>query len=203
MTDRLERRTAPSTASSSNTASARGAEEFTAERTAFIAELKPASWSVTSYARSTERTRIGAGQRAGILFGRERFGLSNEEVDLADEIVTFPVNPAFASLNIAQAVLLMSYEWMKSGLGEGAAPRFSAPEIVPAEKDVLYRFFAHLEGSLDATGYFFPPEKREVFVHNLRNMLTRAGFSAPELSTLHGVIRSLDRGPKKPSGEGE
>ena len=149
------------------------------------------------------RARIGSGQKAGILFGRERFGLSNEEVDLADEIVTFPVNPAFASLNIAQAVLLMSYEWMKSGLEEGAAPRFSAPEVVPAEKDILYRFFTHLEGSLDVTGYFFPPEKREVMVHNLRNMLTRAGFSAPELSTLHGVLRSLDRGPKKTAGDSE
>ncbi|ALN73137.1 RNA methyltransferase [Aureimonas sp. AU20] len=139
------------------------------------------------------RTRISGGQKAGILFGRERFGLSNEEVDLADEIVTFPVNPAFASLNIAQAVLLMSYEWMKSGLGEGAAPRFTAPEIVPAEKEILYRFFAHLEGSLDGAGYFFPPEKREVMVHNLRIMLTRAGFSGPELSTLHGVLRSFER----------
>ena len=69
--------------------------------------------------RSWRRRRCArasaAGERTGILFGRERFGLSNEEVALADEIVTFPVNPAFASLNIAQAVLLMSYEWMKSG----------------------------------------------------------------------------------------
>ena len=149
------------------------------------------------------RARIGSCQKAGILFGRERFGLSNEEVDLADEIVTFPVNPAFASLNIAQAVLLMSYEWMKSGLDENAAPRFSAPEIAPAEKDNLYRFFDHLEGSLDAAGYFFPPAKREVMVHNLRIMLTRAGFSGPELSTLHGVLRSLDRKAMKSAGEGE
>ena len=144
-------------------------------------------------AAAEARSRVRAGQKAGILFGRERFGLSNEEVDLADEIVTFPVNPAFASLNIAQAVLLMSYEWMKSGLEADAAPRFTAPEIVPAEKDVLYRFFDHLEGSLDDAGYFFPPEKREVMVHNLRLMLTRPGFSAPELSTLHGVLRSLAR----------
>ncbi|MEM1364450.1 MAG: RNA methyltransferase, partial [Pseudomonadota bacterium] len=61
------------------------------------------------------RARTDAGQKAGILFGRERIGLLNEEIALADEIVTFPVNPAFASLNIAQAVLLMSYEWMNSG----------------------------------------------------------------------------------------
>lgn len=144
-------------------------------------------------AAATLRVRMDAGQHGGILFGRERFGLSNEEVDLADEIVTFPVNPAFASLNIAQAVLLMSYEWMRSGLEEGAAPRFVAPEVPPAGKDDLYRFFAHLEGSLDDRGYFFPPAKRDVMVHNLRTMLTKAGFTEPELRTLRGVIRSLDR----------
>ncbi|RIY03614.1 RNA methyltransferase [Aureimonas flava] len=138
------------------------------------------------------RARIHADQPAGILFGRERFGLSNEEIDLADEIVTFPVNPAFASLNIAQAVLLMSYEWMKSGLEEGAAPRFTAPELVPAPKDDLYRFFDHLETSLDTTNFFFPPEKREAMVHNLRVMMTRAGFSEPELRMLRGVLRAFD-----------
>src|SRR6185312_6329902 len=75
------------------------------------------------------RGRTAAGERTGILFGRERFGLSNEEVGLADEIVTFPVNPAFASLNIAQAVLLMSYEWMKSGFDAETATPFSGPEM--------------------------------------------------------------------------
>ena len=73
------------------------------------------------------RSRFIAGQRTGIMFGRERFGLSNEEISLADEIVTFPVNPAFASLNIAQAVLLMSYEWMKSGLESETDTAFAGP----------------------------------------------------------------------------
>ena len=73
-----------------------------------------------------------AGQRTGILFGRERFGLYNDEVGLADEIVTFPVDPAFSSLNIAQAVLLMSYEWMKSGLEDETDTNFSSPEMPPA-----------------------------------------------------------------------
>lgn len=139
------------------------------------------------------RRRFETDQPSGILFGRERFGLSNEEVDLADEIVTFPVNPAFASLNIAQAVLLMSYEWMKSGLGENAAPRFQAPDVMQAGKDDLYRFFEHLEATLDEAGYFFPPAKRDTMVHNLRTMMTRAGFSEPELRTLRGVLRTLER----------
>jgi tRNA/rRNA methyltransferase len=148
------------------------------------------------------RTRISNGQASGILFGRERFGLSNEEVDRADEIVTFPVNPAFASLNIAQAVLLMSYEWMKSGQAEGQGPRFQAPDIVPAEKQHLYRLFDHLEGTLDRAGYFFPPEKKEAMVHNLRTMLTRPGFSEPEIRALHGVLRSLERHQMR-TGDGE
>ncbi len=139
------------------------------------------------------RVRMEAGQGCGILFGRERFGLSNEEVDLADEIVTFPVNPAFASLNIAQAVLLMSYEWMRSGTPFGGRPRFFAPDMAPADKSDLFRLFEHLEGALEGTGYFFPPEKRDTMIHNLRNMLTRAQFSEPEIRALRGVIRALTR----------
>ncbi|KAA0971259.1 RNA methyltransferase [Aureimonas fodinaquatilis] len=139
------------------------------------------------------RERMEAQHGCGILFGRERFGLSNEEVDLADEIVTFPVNPAFASLNIAQAVLLMSYEWMKSGTLFEGRPRFYAPVINTAGKEDLFRLFDHLESALDETGYFFPPEKRDVMVHNLRNMLTRASFSDTEVRALRGVIRAFEK----------
>ena len=79
------------------------------------------------------RTRFRAGQKTGILFGRERTGLTNEEIALADELVTFPVNPAFASLNLAQAVLLMSYEWMKSGLASVEDTPFDALPQRPAK----------------------------------------------------------------------
>ncbi|MFD2238543.1 RNA methyltransferase [Aureimonas populi] len=145
------------------------------------------------------RARMEAGQAAGILFGRERFGLSNEEVDLADEIVTFPVNPAFASLNIAQAVLLMSYEWMRSGEELAGRPRFDAPAAPPADKADLYRLFDHLESALEERGYFFPAERRAPLTHNLRNMLTRPGFSAQEISALHGVLRALRKAPRDAS----
>ncbi|KQT86408.1 RNA methyltransferase [Aurantimonas sp. Leaf443] len=148
-------------------------------------------------ANATLRARIGAGESCGILFGRERFGLSNEEVGLADEIVTFPVDPAFASLNIAQAVLLMSYEWRSGLLGEAAGPRFTAPPAPQAKKEDLQSFFAHLESSLEAAGYFYPPEKREVLAQNLRTMLTKAAFSEPELRSLRGVIRSFDHAAAK------
>ncbi|WP_185982775.1 RNA methyltransferase [Aureimonas mangrovi] len=140
------------------------------------------------------RERMGQGEGTGILFGRERFGLSNEEVDLADEIVTFPVNPAFASLNIAQAVLLMSYEWMRASGAAGGRPRVESPPEPPAPKEDLFRLFAHLEGELDETGYFFPPERRPALVHNLRNLLTRAELTEGEVHALRGVIRSLRRG---------
>ncbi len=144
------------------------------------------------------RARIGAGQAAGILFGREKYGLSNHELGLADEIVTFPVDPNFASLNIAQAVLLMSYAWTIAGSQPGTEAgssdllRFAAPEAPQASKSDLHRLLEHLETSLDRNGYFFPEHKREVLAQNLRTMLTKAGFSEPEVRTLRGVIRSFD-----------
>lgn len=149
------------------------------------------------------RARGHAGQRTGILFGRERFGLYNEEVALADEIVTFPVNPEFASLNIAQAVLLMSYEWMRSGLESETETAFSAPAVVPAEKEHLHGLLAHLEAALDARGYFRPAAKKPKMLDNLRAVLTRPGFGLAEIKVLRGVVASLDYfSPRQPRGAG-
>ncbi|MER9016850.1 RNA methyltransferase [Mesorhizobium sp. M0898] len=149
------------------------------------------------------RARQRAGQRTGILFGRERFGLYNDEVGLADEIVTFPVDPAFSSLNIAQAALLMSYEWMKSGLEDETRTNFSGPEMPPATKEELHGLFAYLEGALEARGYFRPAAKKPKMVDNLRAVLTRPGFAEPELKVLRGIISSLDRfSPAMPRGDG-
>jgi len=149
------------------------------------------------------RRRDRAGQRVAILFGREKFGLFNEEVGLADEIVTFPVNPAFASLNIAQAVLLMSYEWMKSGLERETDTAFASPELEPAPKEQLHGLFDQLESALDARGYFRPEERRAKMVDNLRAVLTRPGFADAEIHVLRGIISSLDRfSPALRRGEG-
>lgn len=149
------------------------------------------------------RARFDRGEKTGILFGRERFGLSNEEISLADEIVTFPVNPAFASLNIAQAVLLMSYEWMKSGLETPSETPFTGPYMAPATKKQLFGMFDQLEGALEARGYFRPPDKKPRMVENLRSVLTRAGFAEAELKVLRGVISSLDKfSPVSPRGSG-
>jgi tRNA/rRNA methyltransferase len=149
------------------------------------------------------RSRTRAGEKTGIMFGRERFGLYNEEVALADEIVTFPVNPEFASLNIAQAVLLMSYEWMKSGLENETDTNFSGPDIQPAEKHHIQGLLDHLEAALEARGYFRPAAKKPKMVDNLRSVLTRPGFAEAEIKVLRGVVASLDYfSPRAPRGEG-
>ncbi|MBY3550052.1 RNA methyltransferase [Rhizobium laguerreae] len=148
-------------------------------------------------AAETLRARFRAGEGTGILFGRERWGLTNEEVALADEIVTFPVNPAFASLNIAQAVLLMSYEWMKSGMEDLGAVPFQAMGQTPSTKEQLFRLFDQLEEALDARGYFHPAGKKPKMVDNLRAVLSRRAFTEQEISVLRGVISSLDRFSRK------
>lgn len=134
--------------------------------------------------------------QSGILFGRERWGLTNEEIALSDAIVTFPVDPAFASLNIAQAVLLMAYELSR---GRSADTTFSAPERQPAEKHVLHAMFDWLEPALDHRGYFRTEQKKPKMMENLRSVLTRPGFSAEEIAVLRGVFTALDR--FRPRGE--
>lgn len=157
--------------------------------------FKPVRSPVT--AAATLQTKFRAGEKTGILFGRERWGLTNEEVALADEIVTFPVNPAFASLNIAQAVLLMSYEWMKSGLDDLEETAFESVQQRPSTKEQVFGLFEHLEEALDARGYFHPPAKKPKMIDNLRAVLSRRGFSEQEISVFRGVINSLDRFPRK------
>ncbi len=157
--------------------------------------FKPVRSPVT--AADTLRAKFKDGERTGILFGRERWGLSNEEVALADEIVTFPVNPAFASLNIAQAVLLMSYEWMKTGIEDLSATAFDPVTQRPSTKEQVFGLFDHLEEALDSRGYFHPPAKKPKMVDNLRAVISRRGFSEQEISVFRGVISSLDRFPRK------
>jgi tRNA/rRNA methyltransferase len=148
--------------------------------------------------------RQNAGLRCGILFGKERTGLENSDVALADAIITAPVDPAFASLNLAQAVLLIAYEWRKmvdpKSLGrqlpdapKGAGQRFKASR--PAERHEMIGFFEHLERELDECGFLFPPEKRETMVNNIRSMFARMAPTEQEIRTLRGIIANLRRGP--------
>jgi len=137
------------------------------------------------------RTIRAAAERSAILFGAERSGLETEEVALAGTIVTVPINPEFRSLNLAQAVILIAYEWSKQAdlavptIGEGEEPEPRAPH-------------AHLEGligqideALAAAGYFHPPERTAATRNTIRTILTKAGWSTREIQALRGMIRAL------------
>jgi len=144
--------------------------------------------------------RIAGEESVAILFGRERNGLENEEVGLADAIVTFPINPAFASLNLAQAVALMAYEWFK--LDAKSLP-FAMPEKSrPAPKQQLLAFFAGVERELEKVEFFRPAEKRETMVINLRNIFARMRPTQQDIQTLHGVIMAIAEGRKGPARGG-
>ena len=136
--------------------------------------------------------RMMGGNKVGILFGRERWGLENHEIALVDEIVTFPVNPAFASLNIAQAVLLISYEWMRASNGKAQA-NFREQAALPATRQSLVGLLEHLEMALDEANYFHPPEKRERMVTNMRSIFTNLNLKEPEVHVLRGMIAALER----------
>ena len=143
---------------------------------------------------------LGRTTRAGVLFGRERTGLTNDQVALADEILTLPVDPEFSSLNVAQAVLIVAYEWRLAVLGgEDAGLPFAGPgEDERAPKEELIRFFEHFEDALDAADFFRPPEKKPHMVRALRTLLQRAQLTEQEVRTLRGVVAALEGRPTRP-----
>ncbi len=145
--------------------------------------------------------RVAAGENVAIVFGRERNGLENHEVALADAILTLPVNPAFASLNLAQAVVIAGYEWFK--LQSGAKLPFETPRRSPqASKQQLDAFFTDLERELEKVEFFRPEEKRGTMSVNLRNIFQRMAPSQQDVRTLHGVVTALVQGRKGPARGG-
>lgn len=140
------------------------------------------------------RRRTNAGERCAVVFGGERNGLSSDDVARADAILSAPVNPAFASLNLSQAVLIAAYEWFRAG--EDAEIENPFEEEPSASREDLERFYDHLETELDSAGYFFPPEKAPNMKRNLRAAFTRANFTESEIRTLHGVIKALVKSGK-------
>jgi tRNA/rRNA methyltransferase len=134
--------------------------------------------------------RITRGEKIGLMFGPERTGLENDDVALASAIITFPVNPKFASLNLAQAVLLTGYEWFRHANGE-AAP-FEMPALSPpAKRETLLSFFDFVEGHLERARYFFPEKKKPVMIRNFRNIVHRLDPSEQDIRTLRGAIEWL------------
>ena len=128
--------------------------------------------------------------RAAILVGPERSGLETDDVAVARTIITVPINPAFGSLNLAQAVILVAYEWSK---GVALAQPTLVEPYPPAQQDELDGMIGHLDRILSATGHYFPPERAPVDRRQLRGILTRPGWTAGEVRTLRGVLRSIER----------
>jgi len=159
-------------------------------------QAKPVISADTAAAEMAQR--VSAGENVAIIFGRERIGLENHEVALADRIVTLPVNPAFASLNLAQAVVIVAYEWFKR-VGGGGLP-FSMPEkSPPAAKQQLDAFFSDLERELERVEFFRPEEKRGTMSVNLRNIFQRMAPTQQDIRTLHGVVNAIVQGRKGPA----
>ncbi|MBN9289603.1 MAG: RNA methyltransferase [Hyphomicrobium denitrificans] len=153
------------------------------------------------------RARIARGERCGILFGRERNGLETSEVANADALIMIPVNSRFASLNLAQAVLLLGYEWMRSDAGRslGRVTTYEKPlneglymgRDRPATKEELIGLFEHLERELEANGFFNPAHRKTVVSQNLRTLLTRMNATEQEVRTLRGIVATLAQGKGK------
>jgi tRNA/rRNA methyltransferase len=127
---------------------------------------------------------------SAFLFGAERSGLETEEVALAGKIVTVPVNPDFRSLNLAQAVILIAYEWSKHQHGL-AVPTESESTEPRATQDHLEGLIAQLETSLEAADYFHPPDRTPATRNTIRTILTKAGWSSREVQALRGIVRAL------------
>jgi tRNA/rRNA methyltransferase len=138
---------------------------------------------------------VATGETVGVLFGRERTGLENYEISLCDYIVTLPVNPAFSSLNLAQAVLIVGYEWFKLASG-GALPFETQPKPSLATKEHLLAFFESLERELERVEFFRPPEKRATMTVNLRNLFHRLEPTLQDVQTLQGIVRAIAEGRK-------
>jgi tRNA/rRNA methyltransferase len=137
-----------------------------------------------------------AGEKRGVLFGPERTGLDNDEVALADAILTFPTNPAYASLNLAQAVLLVGYEWFKAAQGDVPRPPSVERTALPAARETTIAFFEYLEEKLEIAGFFKPETKKPGMVRNLRNIFHRLAMTEQDISTLWGVVVRLVEGPR-------
>jgi tRNA/rRNA methyltransferase len=155
---------------------------------------------VTPRQAATElRSHMASGGRPGLLFGREAKGLKNDDVVLADTVLTVPLNPEFTSLNLAQAVFCVAYEWFQAA-DQTPASELNLPKNTrPASKRELVGLFEHFEQALDDSGFLQIREKRPNMVRNLRNIWQRADLTDQETRTLRGVITSLVRykGPGK------
>ena len=141
------------------------------------------------------RARMARGEKCAVLFGPERTGLENEEVAIADAVVTIPVAPEYTSLNLGQAVVVVAHEWFSSALHAGPAfvrnAQMSPVTPVAATKKELHGLFGQLEAGLDDVNFWRVPEKKDGLWRILRATLTRAALSGQEVALWRGVLRAL------------
>tara|TARA_R110000772_G_scaffold125230_1_gene231918 strand:- start:806 stop:1639 length:834 start_codon:yes stop_codon:yes gene_type:complete len=135
---------------------------------------------------------ISQGQRVAVLFGPERAGLENDDISRANALVSVPVNPEFASLNLAQCVLLMGYEWMRAH-GAVVPEQIEMAGTVWAENSEIEHLARHFEDRLDAAGFFYPEHKATSMKVNLRNMWSRLPLTRADVQMLHGTLRQMVR----------
>ncbi len=140
-------------------------------------------------AAAISRQALAAGQRPAILFGSERAGLNNDEVALADTLLTIPVNPAFGSLNLAQAVIVYAYEWFKSG--DDTAPLQPYTPDPPATKAEMQGLYEQGETALTERGYFRSEARREVQIRSMRTFWQNCALTSQEVQTLRGILKTL------------
>ncbi|MDP6351290.1 MAG: RNA methyltransferase [Alphaproteobacteria bacterium] len=156
--------------------------------------IKPVATAAAAAADMRAQARRGAA--CGVLLGPERTGLHNDDIALADAVLTIPTNPAFASFNLAMAALLIGYEWFKTG-DETAGAALATGRTGAATKADLLGFFAQLESALDDCGFLRVMEKRPTMVRNIRNIFQRARLTEQEVRTLRGIVSGLTTHPPK------
>jgi tRNA/rRNA methyltransferase len=140
--------------------------------------------------------RGGQGQKIGVMFGRERTGLINDYIVLANAIITIPLNPEFTSLNLAQSVLLIGYEWYQAQ-DKTKDDILHIGNSVPATREEYLNFFRRLEDALDEAGFFVAEDMRPTMTRGLQNTLQRAAMTEQEIRTWHGVLSALLGIPKR------
>ena len=128
--------------------------------------------------------------RSAILFGPERAGLETDDVAIARTILTVPINPEFGSLNLAQAVILVAYEWSK---GKALVQPTRTEAEPPAQQFELDGLFDHLDGMLEKAGFYFPEDKVPTIKRIIRGILTKPGWNAQEVRTLRGVLTMIEK----------
>jgi tRNA/rRNA methyltransferase len=139
-------------------------------------------------------------EKVGLMFGPERTGLINDDLLVAEKLISIPANPDFSSYNLAQAVLILGYEWACRSMPV-AESHIHYGKSHPATKQELFHFFDHLERELDYGGFFTTTDLKPAMVHNIRTAILRAHLTEQEVRTWHGMVAALSKGLKKKSDD--